>query len=216
MSDDTLHLDEADSRVDRILRSMTIDDLEFEAPPADVWAGIEAEFARTAPVAPVISLASRRRPALLAAAVAAALVLVAGLAVVFTGDDGPVELAAAELSYIPNDDGFIDEGIGRTATVTLVEDGDRELVRFDAADLPTVGEGNDLEAWVIGVIGGEIQVVQPIGLVEDPSAPGTFTIPADFDRSAYDAVAVDISLEPHDGDPDHSGMSLVRGPLVEL
>lgn len=214
MSDNDLQLDDDEARIDEILRSMTTDDLDLEAPPAAVWTGIETELAEESPLAPVISLASRRRPALL---VAAALVLVAGFAVVFTSDDdGPVELAAAELAYIPNDPGFIDDGVGRAASVTLVEDGDRELVRFDAADLPTVAEGNDLEAWVIGVTDGVIQIVQPIGLVEDPTAPGTFSIPTDFDRSAYDAVAVDISLEPHDGDPDHSGMSLVRGPLIEL
>lgn len=219
MSDDDLHLDDDEARVAALLRSMEAGDLELETPPESVWAGIEAGLAEDeeSAVAPVIALASRRRPAMLVAAVAAAMVIIAGLAVVFTGDDdGPVELAAAELLHTPNNRGFIADGIGRSASVTLVEDGERELVRFDAADLPAAAEGNDLEAWVIGLTDGVIQIVQPIGLVEDPTSPGTFTIPENFDRSAYDVVAVDISLEPHDGNPDHSGMSLVRGPLVEV
>ena len=56
--------------------------------------------------------------------------------------------------------------------------------------------------------------MQTLGLVENPDDPGAFAVPADFDRSAYDAVAVDISIEPHDGDEAHSGMSLVRGLLT--
>lgn len=235
MSDDDLQLDDAEARVDGILRSMTADDLDLQTPPDSVWAGIEAQFAAAAhdaaapatggaadtaepadEIAPVISLASRRRPALLAAAVAAALVLVAGIAVVFTDDDnGPVELASAELVYLDGDPGFVEQGIGRSVDVTLVADDDQELVRVDAADLPPAGADSDLEIWLIGVAEGEIQIVQTLGLVEDPADPGTFAVPTDFDRDAYDAVAVDISIEPHDGDEAHSGMSLVRGNLAE-
>lgn len=224
MPDDDLQLDDAEARVDEILRSMTADDLDLQSPPESVWAGIEAQFTAAEAaaaeqddaIAPVISLASRRRPAFLAAAVAAALVIVAGIAVVFTGDDnGPVELASAELVYLDGDPGFVEEGIGRSVDVTLIEDDDQELVRIDAADLPAAGADSDLEIWLIGVAEGEIQIVQTLGLVANPTDPGTFEVPADFDRDAYDAVAVDISIEPHDGDEAHSGMSLVRGNLAE-
>lgn len=221
MSDERLQLEDDAARVDEILRSLTAEDLDVQTPPDSIWAGIEAHLAAAAtddrPLAPVVTLASRRRPAFLAAAIAAALVLVAGLTIAFTGDDdGPVELASAQLVYVDGDPGFVDEGVGRTAAVTLIEDDGREIVRFDAADLPDAGAGNDLEAWVIGVTDGEIQIVQTIGLVADPTAPGTFVLPDDFDRSVYDAVAVDISIEPQDGNADHSGMSLVRGPLVSV
>lgn len=42
---------------------------------------------------------------------------------------------------------------------------------------------------------------------------GRFTVPADIDLAEYSLV--DISEEPDDGDPQHSGDSIVRGPLRE-
>jgi hypothetical protein len=216
MSDD-LRSTQEDAAIEAILRSLSEDDLEFDLPPHSVWEGIEAAVAadQAPTLAPVVQLASRRRMPMLIGAVAAALMVIAGVAVVLVSDNGasPIEVAAAELVYVPDDPGFVDLGIGRFADVTLLEDGDAETVRVDVADLPDAGDDSDLEIWLIGVTGGEIQIVQPLGLVEDPTDPGTFAVPADFDRSVYDAVAVDISIEPHDGDEAHSGMSLVRGVL---
>lgn len=214
MSDER-QLTHDEARVDMILRSMSADDLEFAAPPDSVWAGIEAATVDAAPppLAPVVELASRRRFPVLLGAVAAALVVIAGLAVVLISSDtnGPTEVASAELVYSPD---FDELGVGRHADVTLLEDGDAERVRVDAADLPDTGDEGDLEIWLIGLTGGEIEIVQTLGIVEDPTDPGAFVIPAEFDRAAFDAVAVDISVEPHDGDPDHSGRSLVRGVLT--
>ena len=216
---DLFHLDEEEARLDAILQSMSTHDLDLQTPPDSVWAGIVAATAEQEPdeqIAPVISLASRRRLPALLAAVAAALVVIAGLAVVLVSDDssGPIEVASAALTYVPDDAGFVELGIDRSVEVTLVEDGDAEIVRVDAADLPVAGDDSDLEIWLIGVTDGEIQIIQTLGIVDDPADPGTFEVPAGFDRAAYDAVAVDISIEPHDGDEAHSGMSLVRGVLT--
>lgn len=212
---DELQLSNDEARVDMILRSMSAEDLELEAPPDSVWAGIEAATVDAAPppLAPVVELASRRRLPVLLGAVAAALVVIAGLAVVLISGDSntPIEVASAELVYSPD---FDELGIGRHVDVTLVEDGDAERVRVDAADLPDAGDEGDLEIWLIGLTGGEIEIIQTLGIVEDPTDPGAFVVPADFDRTAYDAVAVDISVEPHDGDETHSGRSLVRGVLT--
>lgn len=216
MSDDLRPADDV-ADVEAILRSLTDGDLELLVPPRSVWDGIAAAVdADQAPaLAPVVDLASRRRMPILLGAAAAALVVIVGLAVVLVTDDAdPVEVAAAALVHAPDDPGFVALGDGRFADVTLLEDGDTETVRVDAADLPAPGDDNDLEIWLIGVSDGEIQIIEPLGLVEDPADPGAFTVPADFDRSAYDAVAVDISIEPHDGDEAHSGMSLVRGLLT--
>lgn len=217
MSDD-LHVNGDHERIDAILRSMSTDDLDLDTPPDSVWAGIEAgagvTVAEEPQLAPVVDLASRRRVPVLLAAVAAALVIVAGLAVVLVSDDsGPAEVASAELVFFPDDPGFPEVFEGRSAEVTLLTKGDAETIRVDAADLPAAGDDSDLEIWLIGVTDDEIQVIQPLGLVDDPDNPGAFAVPADFDRSAYDAVAVDISIEPHDGDAAHSGMSIVRGIL---
>ncbi|MEM7142360.1 MAG: anti-sigma factor [Actinomycetota bacterium] len=222
MSDENLQLDEAEARIDAILRDMSIDDLELDTPPDDVWSGIEAaltaEADADAPLAPVVSLATRRRPALVAAAVAAALVLIAGLAFVVTGEDDPnqLEVASAELVYVDDPANFSADGVGRSADATLVEEGGRDLVRVDRADLPAAPEDTDLEIWLIGAASDGTLDIQTLGLVADPTGGATYDVPADFDVDAFDAVFVDVSYEPRDGDPDHSGVSLIRGALTEV
>ena len=42
MTDANLQLDENEASIGALLRSMTEDDLEFAAPPADLWNDIEA------------------------------------------------------------------------------------------------------------------------------------------------------------------------------
>ena len=54
-----------------------------------------------------------------------------------------------------------------------------------------------------------------LGLLTDLDDPGTFTIPTEFSTDDYATVAVDISVEPHDGNDDHSGRSILRGALTE-
>lgn len=140
--------------------------------------------------------------------------MIAGLAVVLVADDAePVEVAAAELVHVPDDPGFVELGVGRHVDVTLIDDGGTEAVRIDGADLPATGDEGDLELWFLAFRGDDLDII-PLGILEDPSDPGTFAVPDDFDRSAYDTIAVDISIEPRDGDEAHSGMSLVRGTLT--
>jgi hypothetical protein len=216
MSDNNdFDLSAEEDEIDAILRSMSRDDLELETPPDSVWDGIAAAAEPT--LAPVIDLNSRRRQtAVRWAAAAAAVALIAGFAVVLAdgSDSVGVEVASAELVFPGAGDGFVAEGEGRSANVTLLADGDDEFVRFELSDLPSVTGGNDLELWLIGVTDGEIEIIQTLGVVDDLSNPGSFDVPDDFDRSAYDAVAVDISIEPQDGVEAHSGMSIVRGNLA--
>ena len=85
-----------------------------------------------------------------------------------------------------------------------------ELVLTDAR-LPTGTVDADLELWLISTdAAGEITDVQPVSLV-DPTAPGTYAVPADLDPDTY--TVVDISIEPRDGDEAHSGDSILRGEL---
>ncbi|MEQ8842515.1 MAG: anti-sigma factor [Acidimicrobiales bacterium] len=223
---DELALDGDETRVDAILRSMRATDLDLDTPPDSVWAGIQAATASIvitaddadAPettTAPVIDMESRRRRPVFIGAVAAALAVIAGLAIVLSmGDAEPTELASAQLAYVEGDPAFVELGAGRSAAVTLLEESDTQIVRVDTADLPVVDDENDLELWLIGVNDGQIEVIQTLGIVADPTDPGEFTVPADFDRDAFDTVAVDVSVEPHDGDEAHSGQSIVRGPLT--
>ena len=48
-----------------------------------------------------------------------------------------------------------------------------------------------------------------LGILE--GSEGVFDVPDDVDLADY--VLVDISQEPEDGDPAHSGDSIVRGEL---
>jgi hypothetical protein len=216
MSDDNdFDLNAEEAELDAILRSMSADDLQLETPPDSVWGGIAAAAEKT--LAPVIDLRSRRRQtAIRWTAAAAAIALVAGFAVVLTNgsDSTDVEVASAELLYLGDGPDFDPVGEGRSANVTLLADGEDEVVRFELSDLPSAADGNDLELWLIGVTDGEIEIIQTLGVVDDLSNPGSFDVPDDFDRSAYDVVAVDISIEPQDGVEAHSGVSIVRGNLT--
>lgn len=216
MSDDNdFDLSAEEAEIDAILRSMSPEDLKLETPPDSIWDGIAAAADRT--LAPVIDLRSRRRQTAARWAAAAAVVaLIAGFAVVLTNGSDPVgvEVASAELDFPGAGDGFVAAGEGRSAEVTLLADGDDEFVRFEHADLPSAADGNDLELWLIGFTDGEIEIIQTLGVVDDLTNPGSFDVPEDFDRSAYDAVAVDISIEPQDGVEAHSGESIVRGNLA--
>jgi len=216
MSDDNdFDLNAEEAELDAILRSMSADDLQLETPPDSVWGGIAAAAEKT--LAPVIDLRSRRlQTAIRWTAAAAAIALIAGFAVVLTNgsDSTDVEVASAELLYPGDGPDFDPVGEGRSANVTLLADGEDEVVRFELSDLPSAADGNDLELWLIGVTDGEIEIIQTLGVVDDLSNPGSFDVPDDFDRSAYDVVAVDISIEPQDGVEAHSGVSIVRGNLT--
>ena len=103
MTDGNLQLDEDEARIDALLRSMTDDDLEFAAPPADLWNDIEAavfadspsdtmgEESGESPTNNVVDITSRfRRGTAFFAAAASAVVIVIGALVVSTfGNDRP-------------------------------------------------------------------------------------------------------------------------------
>ncbi|WP_346621037.1 anti-sigma factor [Blastococcus montanus] len=192
------------------------------APPASVWAGIAAATGvTTAPrpevdapsaVAPlsaprmensadgaqVIPFRSRRSRTLLVAAAAVAGVAV-GAGAVAALNRGPVAEPVTAVALDPLD--------GRPASgraeVVVRDDGSRALqVDLDAPDL----DGEYYEIWLI-----EPNVVDmvPLGVLR----PGeqTFELPAGLDLAAYPIV--DVSVEPLDGDPTHSGVSVARGQL---
>jgi anti-sigma-K factor RskA len=85
-------------------------------------------------------------------------------------------------------------------------------LRLVDSQLPVPLEGReDLELWLIE----PDDAANPIDLVSlglvDPNDPGVFEIPTDYDPSTFSVV--DISVEPRDGEPTHSGRSILRGPL---
>ncbi|MUN64568.1 anti-sigma factor [Kocuria sediminis] len=153
--------------------------------------------------ATVVDLAARRRrgvPYPLAAAAAAAALLVGGLSVWGAQRLGlepePTVLATAELEPLA---GYTARG---SAEVDERPDGTRQLVvRTDPADV----EGFK-EVWLLAP---DAQRMVSLGVMAGDEA--VFVLPANLDVGEFPVV--DVSNEPIDGDPTHSGDSIVRGTL---
>ena len=190
------------------------------APPPAVWEAIAAATGVSATPRPdavpapaavaeasappaqdadVLPFRSRRRPLLLVAAalVAGAVVGAGAVAVVQSGNDGEPVTAVALDPLADND------ASGR-AEVVVRDDGSRVVeVELDAPAL-------DDEYYEIWLIDRDVVGMVPLGVV----APGTQTVelPAELDLAEFPLV--DVSVEPLDGDPTHSGVSVARGELA--
>ena len=149
----------------------------------------------------------RRRVPVWAAGLAAGIALVAGLGLgrmtlddaTSPGRDAPeAVVAAADLTALDSTAG---RGVARA-----VESDDTITLRVQASEL---GEDDGFhEVWLINV-DGERMVA--LGVLADGDA-GEFQVPRGLLDEGY--LIVDISVEPEDGDPTHSGVSLARGELV--
>ena len=213
MSD--IHGRRTDAEIEAVLRDVEPGDLELLEPPDDVWAAIESATAGDSDeTGDVVSLASRRwrrRRLALGVAVVLVLVVAGAAAVVLTRDDPADVVAAAALTYDP--DNFDALGSQSSASAELVvEAGSHSIVIVDAA-LPSPGVGSDLEVWLIRPDAeGNVADLVSLGVV-DPADPGSLEVPAGYDPDTY--YVVDISVEPRDGDAGHSGRSILRGPLLD-
>ena len=167
-----------------------------DAPPVPLAA---PPAAPSPPLAPVVPLRPRRSRLLLAAA--AALVVGLGIgagAVALSGrDDDGVAVAAAQLDPL--------EGSDATGSASVVEreDGTRVLRVELAADAPAEGY---YEAWLLTE---SVSGLIPLGVVR--AGTEEFELPPGVDIGEYPVV--DVSVEPLDGDPAHSGESVARGLL---
>ncbi len=196
-------------------------------PPARVWQAVRGELgleptlqppSRPARVpslpsvasapSPVVELITRRERrsnirrtiAIVAASAAAAAVITGG--VLSWGAAAPREagqvIASAALDALP---------AWETATgaATLEQRPDGERVLRVSLDTP-VDDGVVREVWLLTP---EIDGLISLGYLTDDT--GVFVIPESVDIDRYSVV--DVSAEPLDGDPTHSGNSIVRGPL---
>lgn len=105
-------------------------------------------------------------------------------------------VASADLRPLP---GW--EGVG-TAAIEDVE-GERVLV----VDLATTPEEGYREVWLISA---DLERLVSVGVLTGDE--GRFTLPDGIDLADFEIV--DVSAEPLDGDPTHSGESIVRGELT--
>ena len=110
----------------------------------------------------------------------------------------PTTVAAASLTAFPDHPG----ASGR-ATVEEARDGTVRLtVRLD-------GDAADDDYREVWLIRGDASALISLGILDGEE--GTFVVPEGVDLSEFRLV--DISVEPLDGDPLHSGDSIVRGEL---
>lgn len=221
-----------------VVARSTMDESLLEAPPARVWQrvseelGLAADVAgavggepaagETAPLAapePEKTVTDAEPPAEASAtpsparprrrsvgrrgwwalAASVVLILVMGGGVwVRLGSLAPTSIASASLQAFPDHP----KAVG-SAEVDESRDGTRTLT----VTLQGASSSPDYrEVWLIRNDGGAL-----ISLGVLDGSKGSFAIPAGVDLSEYDLV--DISFEPVDGNPAHSGDSIVRGQL---
>jgi hypothetical protein len=237
-ADDDTHLDSCGTcraevaSLRRVVDALAVPELAAPRaavpPPPGVWAGIAAATgvataprprtpdaapavpppaaprpaAGTPPTAPaeVVPLRTRRSRLLLAAA--ASLVvgvgIGAGAVALGTGDDDGLAVAAAALD--PLDDR------GATGEARAVErpDGSRVLeLDLSAAD----PDDGFYEVWLIDEA---VEDMYSLGVVRG-GGEIALEVPPGVDLGEFPVV--DVSLEPLDGDPLHSGVSVARGVL---
>ncbi len=173
-------------------------DVVYEPPPDSMWAAIETGLAdgEGAGVAGVIDLAARRRVRLrIATAVAAvAAVLLVGVPLALSLRGSSPE--TVELAALPGYEGFGGEAEldGRDLAVDLTGEQPKE--------------GEFYEVWLLEIEGGELKDLVALGTID---ATGHYKISQSVDLSRYNTV--DVSIEPDDDNPAHSGVSVVRGEL---
>lgn len=149
--------------------------------------------------APVVQLRPRRTWAWVAGAAAAGLV-VGGAGAWWTATREPAAtvVARASLEALP---GWDAQG---SAALETTADGARVLV----VDVDEAGPGGDgyREVWLLRP---DVSGLVSLGPLTGSS--GRFVLPDDLDVDEFPVV--DVSAEPLDGDPAHSGDSVVRGTL---
>jgi Anti-sigma-K factor rskA. len=180
----------------------TLESGELLEPAPRVWDRITEELGiGQEPTAEVVELAPRRRRWIPLVAVAASVALIASVGVAIwqsAQPSPPTVLATATLEAFPD----WPDATGR-AVVEEQADGTRVVhINFDAPSL----DDEYTEVWLIS---SDATRLVSLGIADGETA--TLPIPDGIDLSTYDLV--DVSAEPLDGDPTHSGNSIVRGQL---
>lgn len=148
--------------------------------------------------------ARRRGIPLWAAGLAAAAALVVGVGVgnvideETTPDDEVEVLASAELTTV--------EGSDPRGGARVEESGGVVTVHVEASSLEEVDQLR--EVWLLNLDGTRMVSLGFLASGDE----GDFEVPARLLEEGYRIL--DISVEPDDGDPTHSGVSVARGELV--
>jgi Anti-sigma-K factor rskA len=183
-------------------RSASPDDTP-EPPPAYLWMRIVDELGLPAASESVPTLASRRRPpgwravaGVAAAAAAIGVLATLGVQALTGSEDSGRLVARVALTPLPDHRG--------TGTASVVRVGSSRSLDLTVRGL-TKADGF-YEVWLLDK---DAKRLVSLGLLR--GTHGQFTLPAGVDLRDYPVV--DVSIEPADGNPAHSGNSVVRGQL---
>lgn len=213
MSDD-MNRDVSEELIEETLRSLRPDDFERMSPPNSVWDSIQSKLDKNpgesneepevqkAVVLPIqntppVAEADRlwfSRPLLVAAAV---LVVVGIVGAFLVSSDSAEVLAETSLT----DDG-LEVSTPATAQAFYACDDGVCSIEIDLTAVPEAQDGV-LELWASNA---DITELHSLGTI---TQSGTFELPEGVGWK--DFPIVDISVEPTDGDPAHSGQSVLRG-----
>jgi hypothetical protein len=144
---------------------------------------------------------ARRQWPLLAAAAVLSLVAGAGIGLGFAWRDAPDPAPGTTLASFELD--ALAPGVAAT-TATLTEVGTDRAVLVDLARLPTIDGFH--EVWLLSADATRLVSLGPV------RTDGTYIVPANVDL--IELPVLDVSAEPSDGDPGHSGDSLLRGQVT--
>ncbi|MFN8151129.1 MAG: anti-sigma factor [Solirubrobacterales bacterium] len=101
----------------------------------------------------------------------------------------------------------IDEGPAAARGELQSRQGERSAT-LTVSGLAPSGQSDYYEVWLISQGQRELLPLGSFSVGADGKADVTVELPLDSERFRF----VDISLEPDDGDPSHSGDSVLRGP----
>ena len=189
------------------LRSLTQLDRERLQPPERLWSRIEAALqsagSQATPEAPrvkVIPLRRQRRVVAIAGALALAACTAVAIPLSLNGRDSARLLAAAPLSNA----GLTAFDAVPEGSARLVESRGQTYLEISVRNVPERA-GEHLELWMIDT---SVQGMVSLGPY---TGSHRYAVPDGISAEAFPVV--DLSLEPADGVPAHSGVSVVRGVL---
>ena len=186
--------------VARIAADLAPEERVVPPAPPELFDRIEAEVAGSEPgEGGVVRLrfgrTSSRTWGLVTAAAAVVMLALVGISTL--GDVAPTEDPVAAATLEPLDDR------AQTTQAQLVEQNGDLVLRLTSEELPE--DDGYYEVWLIDE---NVEGMVSLGPVD---AEGGHRLPGGLDPG--DFPIVDVSLEPFDGDPTHSGDSLLRGEL---
>lgn len=202
------------------LRSITVDDRALVSPPADLFDAIASEAfaddgghgvdrrkpsAASSEGAAVVDLADRRarrsRTLTIVGAVAAGVLLLAGVAGVLTNRPSGTEVvASADLELLAG---------GGSGNADLIERDDTLFLVLDVSDLQAAEQADFYELWLLAP---DVSDMASLAKFDTSTDTIEVELPDGVDPSTLPVV--DISEEVDDGDDTHSGLSILRGELT--